>query len=447
MRRSRVLPLLLLLGGSLVALPQAAQAAPPTAGLPAGYTSWAQVMAAQEPLNTAGLAIRDAAATNPASGYSNHSIDVVTRTLTLYWKGTPSGPEAGVLDAAKARGIKVVVHPARYSATEVEAKRELILRDAQAARIARVSPATDGSGITVSVRPAAGVTAFGAGVTPGADAPNLRAAVRAGGVTVVTAEPAQMYTREADSAPFYAGGLIMRDGVGGPACTAGWSVRFPNNEQFTATARHCGALGSNWYSGDGHYLGWGAGESITRQSDGKWRGYDALFVVTTGSGGSDSRMFDGPGVFQANQFQKLVRGTHESSTNSWVCMSPAVTGVRCSIQIVKDNDSECVYSNVPGIADGTTVCFNTISALSRADEWITMAGDSGGPVFVNADNNTNVYAAGIIHGSYGQTGQCANPLYGHYGAQPSTVSCSRGVSFTSIRKAMAPFSGLQVNGA
>jgi hypothetical protein len=409
----------------------------PVPGLPAGFQTWAAVFAAQNPLNDAGFEIQSAADANPSSGYTNFSMDIETRTLTVYWKGKPSPAESAVINAVRGRGIAVTLVAAKHSRRDLRAMTASIERDAgvlSAPRILRITTATDGSGIKIGVSMPAGSTrpaqVLGA-ATVSTHLPNLAKVMAGGDVSVVTQVSATSeYLREYDVAPFWGGALLMASG-NTSACSTGFAANWPAiGKNYIITAAHCGAVGSTWYSGGGVLEGTAEGHTTA---------YDALFINTTPHGGSQGRVYDGPGIYQSGQFSKPVHGAAHVGVNGWVCLSGSFTGAVCNTQVTSTTDSDC--------SDPSLGCVNLIDAVSRSNSIIAGQGDSGGPVFTLSGDNTADYAVGLVHGPIPGDGTttCSDPLYGHFPGFGTTRVCSSNVSFTDVIDAMAPFNGLTIS--
>ncbi|WP_194905506.1 hypothetical protein [Catenulispora rubra] len=435
--------------------PSTASAAQPGSGLPAGFASWPALFAVQNPLNAAGFSIADAAAANPRSGYTNFSIDLGSRSLTVYWHGQPSPAELRRIDAVRAGGIGVRLVNAAHSKLELDTQAAAIAQDAQLSgvhRVARITIPTDGSGISV------GVVADGSGSGSGTAAaastgqlantgpalatglPHLQAALAQGDVTVAAqAQPTPLYTREADLSPFYGGDLLTfrllsSPNTVGAACSGGFAANWPSQgKNYMITAAHCGGgllYGNTAYTGVGNLVG---------NIEGRNKPYDAAFINTTPNGGSGPDVYDGPRVWKPGQTSKQVAKAAHVGVNSFVCTSGAITGVACGGLVTSTSDLDC--------GDTALGCVHVIDAFDENSKPTILGenGDSGGPVFTLTGNGSEDVAVGLIHGAVpnSATQQCDNPLAPVFGFPPK-ITCSRNVSFTDVIDAMAPYNGLRI---
>jgi hypothetical protein len=406
-----------LLGGA----PPAAQAAPPGvdgAGLPPGFRSWGQLFDAQTVLDKAAARLR-AAGTDKTSGYGNVAVDVTTNSVTLYWKGQPPSIVDATVKDLRGQRIAVSVVPARYSKAELDAKADLVTQDAlpaTGARVVTVAHRPDSSGVEVGVTggpsTAAGPGSLAAGL------PHVRQAQSTGGVTVVAADPPSLFSREADTPPFWAGALIL-NGTG--ACSTGFGVVDPRfSQQYILTAAHCGPRGQVWTTGGGITVGTASFPSLPN---------DTLFIAATAAG----RFYDGPGIFQAGQFSKPVHGLTFDTVGDFVCISGMSTGAVCNARVDNTNIQQC---------DRLLGCVHLNGAKSTVNQVVAGQGDSGGPIFSLTDNDTAGVARGLVHGSYGQKLSCPDPLFGKFGFTSPTRVCSTGLTFSELADTLPTFMNL-----
>jgi hypothetical protein len=399
---------------------------------PPGFSSWQQLFAVQNPLNDAGFRIQSIAQAQATSGYSGFALDVFHNSLDLRWKGQPGPVEQATITQVRTLGIKVNLLPAVYSRAELTAMSDLVQRDAvdrgTGERVTRIEPRPDGSGIDVQVRRTS-TSAVRAASAIGSSLPNVQRAVAQGGVRVTAgAQPGTPFLREADQPMFWGGALILNDAG---ACSSGFAVNWPQiGKNYIVTAGHCGAVGSVWRSGSGALLGTAEGTSVDR-------GYDALFINTTPNGGSEGHIYDGPGIYQPGQFDKLVKGASHVGKNGWICLSGALTGAKCATQV--DSNGEITDCDLPPLP-----CVKVITALGSGN--IAGYGDSGGPVFTLSNNYP--IAAGTITAAHGTLDyKCKDPLQGHFGFTSATRLCSTGVEFTDLLNAMSKYNGLRITAA
>jgi hypothetical protein len=412
-----------LTAGTVSAVSPAASADSPvsagSAGLPAGVRTWSELFSRQEALDA--VASRVQAASPAGSGFTDLRVDPAGNAVTVYWKGPVSTGINRVIADARARGIRVSVVRAAYSATELDAQVDLILRDARSAsggRVVSVTKYVDGRGVEVGVSGIPGHQALGSGL------PHLQQARRAGNVTVVKGEPFIEFTREADTPPYWGGALMFRDNYSA-GCSTGFATYWPaGNEKFLSTAGHCGTLGSIWTSGAGSVIG---------RVQHKNTAHDAMFIRTAPA----ARIYWGPAVFFGRQSSKPVKGQSQNNNGDFVCLSGALTGAVCSAEIDNRNIVRCLP--VGG-------CVNLIGAIPRDPTlFVSGQGDSGGPVVTLTDNNAGVIARGTISGSYGTVRRdCPNPLHGRYPDRSPTRVCSNGVAFADVTRGMEILPGMHV---
>jgi hypothetical protein len=391
-----------------------ARAAPARPGLPGGFSSWGQLFDVQQRLDEA--AFRVESVSTASTGYAGVRVDVTSRSVTVYWKGRPPAEVAAVLTAIRAGGTPVKVLGAPYSKAELDARVDLITRDAATtggSRLLTVARRPDGSGIDVEV-------AAGRPAAPGSDLPHLQQAVHAGGVSVTETTRTVAYTRESDGRPYF-GGALMKRRPDNKLCTTGFATRKPSTgETFLMTAAHCGEWGTEFTTGAGSLIG-----KITARAPQR----DAAFIKAESSG----RVYDGPPVYQNGQFSKPVRGAAHSVVGDFVCLSGALTGAVCWVQVVNTAVTDCSRPELG--------CVRTIGATSVLNpaQFIAGQGDSGGPVFALTDNDTAEIARGIIHSSWGPVKHdCFEPVSGR------TRDCSTAVLFADVLVGMEPFEGMEV---
>ncbi|OLB65399.1 MAG: hypothetical protein AUI10_06945 [Actinobacteria bacterium 13_2_20CM_2_72_6] len=312
--------------------PATARADPGPAPVPGGFASWGQLFDAQQVLDrAAGRILQANAREGGRSGYGNHAVDVLTRSLTLYWKGRPPASVQALIGELRAQGITVTVRSARYSKAELDATTDLVAKDASATggvRVATITQRPDASGIEVGVATAPGRFTAGGPAQSARSLPNLSRALDAGGVSVVAVPEPRMFSREADTSPFWAGALIAtHNNV--DFCTTGFGVDDPFfGQQYILTAAHCAARGAVWQTGAGLTVGTVSFESLPN---------DTSFITTTPGG----RFYDGPWVYQSGQFSKPVHGLTFTSVGDFVCVSGALTGAACWVRVDSTSIREC----------------------------------------------------------------------------------------------------------
>jgi hypothetical protein len=310
---------------------------PGAASAPAGAASWADLMRVQGKLDAAA----DRITALRAGGLAGITVSAETKSLRVYWKGTLP---AAVRTAAKLdAGLSLRTSSAAWSQRELGAAAR---RLAAAGDVASVAPATDGSGLRVSMK---------------ATAPTMRrasVAKLAAGVPVAferAATPSPAYSRGDDSPPYWGGARWN-------GCSTGFAV-WQGGYSRMLSAGHCADNGNAAYDGGGQYMGGVYADD---------NAYDRLLINTTSAG----RIYDG-GV-GTGEFSKPVVGASHSYVGDWLCTSGAYSGARCNIQVKAVN----VNLNV-----GYTI-YQTVRAEQVDHTNAVGNGDSGGPVFsLSADPN------------------------------------------------------------
>jgi hypothetical protein len=316
---------------------------------------------------------------------------------------------------------------AAHSKLELDAQAAAIARDADRGgthRLARITIATDGSGIRVGIITAGGTAPLAStGPSLATGLPHLQSALAQGDVTVVAqARPTPLYSRESDLAPFWGGDLLTyklpSSNTVAVARSGGFAATWPSvGKTHLITAGHCGGVGATWYNGTGILVG---------AVEGRNNAYDASFINTTPNGGSGGRVYDGPGVWKSGQTDKPVAGAAHVGVNSYVCTSGAITGIACGALVTFTSHLDCSVTALG--------CVNVIDGYNENSTPTILgeSGDSGGPVFTLTDNGTKDIAVGLIHGPVpnAATTTCSDPLAAHFSGFPQrsravTTSLSR----------------------
>ncbi len=187
----------------------------PTAPAPAGFASWKQVWAYQARLNAAAETILAAG----DAGNASIVADPTRRELRVYWHGAVP---ATVRTTAGLLGVPVTFRAAAFT------HRELVIdakRLAEAGRVVSAAPATNGSGLAVTVDGAMGPAA------------QSRLRTRSSVPLFITpgTRPTASSTRQADTVPYWGGSRY--DTVAGN-CTNGIPVKV-GGVAYMMTAAHC----------------------------------------------------------------------------------------------------------------------------------------------------------------------------------------------------------------
>lgn len=334
---------------------------PITDPVPAGFASWDELAGVQDRLDDTADAIEAVAATTEGAGFGALVVDLRARRLRVYWKGDVPAAVSARLDGAQ-------VLPAAYTAEELEAAANAFTERAPAdlaspaARVVTVGARRDASGLDVSVdgtaeagRELAAVTASQVPVTV------------TGGVT------AQDKSRAVD-VPAYWGGARWTSAKKA-ICSSGFGATRSSGVKLMLSAGHCANDGATATTG----------AKVPMGPIGKYPGIDVLEIRTN----ADGLVYNGgPG---AGEFHNSVIAASLNHVGNMVCSSGAFSGTRCGIEVVAVNQKMNV---------GTSSHPEWRSWLVQAeqvDEKNALGnGDSGGPVFAVASDNTKVKARGIM---------------------------------------------------
>ncbi|MFE3991086.1 hypothetical protein ACFXPW_05170 [Streptomyces goshikiensis] len=309
--------------------------------------------------------------------------------MTLYHKGGEEQVEAAVAPQ-RAKGIRVELRSAPYNRSELrEAAARLMGRsltiDGQLTSVHSAGARSDGSGLVVEGEPLrANDTNSGNGQARTADP-----AVPWTGT--VTGAPAPLESREHD-APLHSGGMLLRQRYkGGPICTSGFVVTWPQRGlDYLMTAAHCGGFLHN-------YTIW-SGQPIYRQSQ---------------------------------QLLNVNRAAH-SFVGEYLCASGSLSGEVCKLKVAEGKH----FTRYKEFSTGTEV----YTLKNTGGGFTAMKGDSGGPVFSrNVDGS--VVARGLISAGVvgAKTETCSNPA-----ANNSPVECYRHIYVTDVPDVLNQHLGMRI---
>lgn len=376
-RRGRLarLPLIVaaagLAGSAVFATPTLASAAPakspaapkpaiPSSGLlrgpvPGGFANWAQVYAMQNKL--------DAAATRilAAGGAGNASIEAApqSRQLVVYWHGAVS---ASVRALAGRLGVPITFRPAAYTFSALVAQAQGLAADP---RVIRAAPRADGSGLNVTVTATAPAVARRA----------IQAATRIP-ATITTGQISQaMFSRQADTPPFWGGSRYFSP-VGG--CTNGFALSVAGAANvYEISAGHCGENGQ--------------AASIPGQP------------APTGTILAKVQCRDNLAInYPAGVAGRIYTGPFDSSTSTAVAgATPDFVGNL----IETGGSSSGEHFNIPVLAVDVFATVNGIPCASvgplteaglPGNQCVAAPGDSGGPTYSYLSYPVNVLARGTV---------------------------------------------------
>jgi hypothetical protein len=347
---------------------------PPTTGLPGGpvpggFRSWAELLEAQERLNT--VAEQLAAAAEAERGFTGIEAAPELGRVRLFWHGALPARVAEVV-AKVGQEVPVEVRPAPYALSELVDQQAAIAAEPG---VSSVGPYVDGSGLAVrfagSEREARALPAIRAATVPVTVEPFERM------------EPAGCTGRQ-DDCSWYWGGARYNLPLGW--CSTGFSLSFasfflppPPPTYRMLSAGHCGSNGQAVTDGGGEAMG-----TITGDSNAK----DLLLINPAPSLSFGPRVY--LGAWNASTLSnKAVKGSKASFVGNWVCTSGAATGEHCSVQVELVN----VTINLDGTLVNPAVIAEELTGGVAVGQ-----GDSGGPVLVHQWFGGGVWAYGTISG-------------------------------------------------
>ncbi|MGW6933305.1 hypothetical protein ACWGE0_24835 [Lentzea sp. NPDC054927] len=301
------------------------------------------------------------------NGFGGLFVDAGSKTLNVYWKGKAPAKVTAAAAVAKAQGLTVKVHSARYSQAELKAEASRIVKSNPA--IQSIAAKYDGSGLAVK-QAATGFSAKSA--VPS----SVAVEVETGAVELAA-------SRLVDSSPYKGGAYIVnrRDGVAQGSCSSGYTVvDNATGADKLLTAAHCGALGTSYTNGAGEPVGQITSRSVASDSE-------IISLVGTGTG--QARVWIGDSIqTESNQYGLDVIGSSATIAGDWLCDSGSYSGTICDIRAM----------NV-----GLTVCLtnfgcvnNSVEALHQGGYSAGGNGDSGGPIFSVQQPGDKLVARGTL---------------------------------------------------
>ncbi|MFF4739447.1 hypothetical protein ACFY2W_26715 [Streptomyces sp. NPDC001262] len=349
-------------------------------------------------------------------GFTEVEIDPGHNHLRLHWKGTPPERVQRVL-AHLPSSVTAEAVPARYSKSELHEARNKLLQGGKpmalrpssstgSLRITSIAGANDGSGLEITYDEDRGVGQRDR-VDPldRSERLNRSSDVKAltdrltGINTTATYKPlsedpqsssdkaqprfgpaADKGIRKHDSPPWY-GGSALRNPSGG-ICSSGFAVKDRYGSFMLTAAKHCDGKDGYWRTWEG---GDDVGVSDRLQSNAS---VDTVGIALHDPAGPF--LYDGA-ANRTDGYAKPVSGSGHNFVGDYVCTDGANGGVHCNIVL------KYVDMGITG-ADGG---YRPITDLGYAEEWpshgvAAVNGDSGGPVFVGANNWTTDEARGTI---------------------------------------------------
>ncbi|MFJ5548694.1 hypothetical protein [Streptomyces sp. NPDC093225] len=357
-------------------------------------------------------------------GYAGVVVDGPAGRLTVYWKGAVP-QRVREIAAHVPHGLTVRLRPAAYSAADLVAARERLIKAtaqgrtplALGRRWTHLSVPAEGTGLVVGYdRRAARTT----GAPAQAEAEVTKAvgvaARRIAGVPVQARPryPARRMSRQDDWSPWWAGaGMRAPTGY---FCSSGFAVWQSNGRPGLLTAAHCGTSGT-YYDRTGETIGGVAAARTDRDTT----------VIDVWNGSVDPGYYDGP--WDTNN-GKHIMGSNYNNKGDYVCTSGAMTGIHCNLKVY-DADT-VVRDEVDGHIIGPAI----LATRTNVQDVAGGKGDSGGPVVTSPDGTYghDMEARGIISGGDGEIAVCIP------GGTAASTRCYEGVAYVAIRRVLADFS-------
>jgi hypothetical protein len=308
-------------------------------------------------------------------------------------------------------GVRVVVHPARFSHTAMVEAASRLQRDAQSlgeqqVSVQAVGPTTEGFGINVSV------VVGSANSAAELDRASALLRTRYGSVLdKVTASEVRASERDLyfggwrfnDYAPWFGADRIANSSV---ACTSGFAAVY-NRAPVMLTAAHCGGVGTPWWNGPqtgGGYRSVGNTVYSNGHTD-----VAAISVTSTTN-------YINVGANPQAATQLYIPRWASPVVGEYLCQSGSFTGEVCGLYVVDTGQSVClswflvwcVYWQGP-LAD--------VVNSAGFDKPAAGHGDSGGPVYLRGGSSGT--AKGLVHGQLTPNAHARFPAY-----FPDTLWCN-----------------------
>ncbi|WP_143115993.1 hypothetical protein [Lentzea xinjiangensis] len=296
------------------------------------------------------------------NGFGGFFVDAGSKTLNVYWKGKAPAKVTAAAAVAKAQGLQVKVHSAKYSQAELKAEAARLLK--AGGSIQSIAAKYDGSGL--AVKQAAGFSAQ--------SAPQSSVAVE-----VESGEVELAASRLVDTSP-YKGGAYIENYVNGEvqgACSSGFAVvSNATGADKLLTAAHCGDSGSFFTNGALDYIGSVESRSVSSDSE---------IVNATGQ----ARVWIGDSIqTESNQYGLDVIGSSATLAGDWLCTSGSFSGTICDIRAVQTGLTICLT--------GFGCVNNSVEALHQGGYSAGGNGDSGGPLFSVQQPGDRLVARGTL---------------------------------------------------
>ncbi|RZU54296.1 hypothetical protein EV385_6246 [Krasilnikovia cinnamomea] len=328
-----------------------------TYALPDGYRTQREFQQVLDGLRHVAGQLRTGTGDGRRHGYTGIEINSNRRSVTLYWHGALPR-DVKRLVASQRERAPVEVRSAPYSRRQLLDAAKRLVRETQASgdrSVLRVGVPVDGSALQVGV------------AEQGKDA---RLAAIAGDMqlAVTTERPARaLYSRVADTSPFWGGARILNTHTGG-GCSTGFGVN-SGGASAMLTAAHCGANMVPFVNGNSTTFV-GLGEQHSAQAD--------TMLIRTATQG---RVYGGNSTASTSQ---PVAGTSANFVGDYMCTLGAYSGDICDVAVAAVD--EFIFTTA-GLM-GPLVRAEQVQHTSAAGQ-----GDSGGPVISLTGPNWSVLNA------------------------------------------------------
>jgi len=330
-------------------------------------------------------------------------LEVETDTVHVYRTETK---QALRLATAAPAGVKVVVHPAKFSRNTMLRTAAAVTADAkllgeQHVSVQAVGPTVDGSGVDITV-----VAAKQSEVADATSVLKQRYGAVIGKVTGTerrTSERDLFFGgwRFNDYAPWFGGDRISSSAGG---CSTGFYAVL-SGAPVMLTAAHCGGVGTAFYNGprtDGSFSFMGSSVYSNTSTD-----VGAISVTS-----ALSTINVGPAEWST---QLYVPTWSSPFVGEYLCQSGSYTGETCGLYVVDTNQSVCI-SWFLWWCTGWQGPLADVVSIYGSGSYAAGHGDSGGPVY--AYSGSSGVAKGLVHGVLTPNAAAAYPAY-----YPDNVWC------------------------
>jgi hypothetical protein len=205
-------------------------------------------------------------------------------------------------------------------------------------------------------------------VDPSATAAQRQTLIELGALEVVTEGRSVPLTRNADTAPFWGGGIITH---GQQECSLGWTASAATGAVVQITARHCG-LNQTWTTPAGTAVGKSGWDDLST---------DSMTIKSDQADQFGVGIYTGP--WDSHTAEAVV-GKADPVLNESVCAGGGLSGEVCDGKVYAVNavDGNFVGPGYKAKTDGAA--------------GLAGVGDSGGPGYARMEDGTGVIAGGIV---------------------------------------------------